>query len=71
MTGQKPDTARTGRRIALLIAGTGLGWIIVNAIGASLGWSPRMFALFDLAAAAAFGWALWLIYGLWRARQEK
>lgn len=70
MTG-KPDLEKTGRKVALVIAGTGVAWIIVNAIGASLGVSSRTLALFDLAALAAFGWAIWMIYGLWRARQQK
>ncbi|WP_425098436.1 DUF5337 domain-containing protein [Tropicibacter sp. S64] len=71
MTKASPDHQQTGRRIALLIAGTGVAWIAINALGASMGWSSRTLALFDLAAIAAFGWAIWMIYGLWRARQQK
>ncbi|MFZ7090476.1 DUF5337 family protein [Primorskyibacter sp. 2E233] len=71
MTQAKPDQGKTGRKIALVIAGTGVAWIIVNALGAAMGWTSRTLALFDLAALAAFGWAIWMIYGLWRARQEK
>ncbi len=56
--------------IALVIAGTGLGWIVANAIGAALGWTSRIQALFDLAALGGFVWAMWLIYGLWRDRRE-
>lgn len=63
------DEARKGRRIALFIAGVGLGWILVTAIGAEYGWSQRTRALFDLAALAGFGAGLWMTYQLWRARQ--
>ncbi len=63
------DEARKGRRIALFIAGVGLGWIMVTAIGAEYGWSQRTRALFDLAALAGFGAGLWMTYQLWRARQ--
>ncbi|MFA8385301.1 MAG: DUF5337 domain-containing protein [Pelagibaca sp.] len=63
------DEARKGRRIALLIAGIGIFWILVTAIGSQYGWSQRVRALFDLAAMAGFGAALWMTYQLWRARQ--
>ncbi|QFS82175.1 hypothetical protein FIU97_05230 [Roseivivax sp. THAF40] len=64
------DLARRGRRIALIIAGTGVLWIASTAIGVSQGWSVRTQSLFDLAALAGFGWALWMIYELWRDRQK-
>lgn len=66
----KTNFDRRGRVIALVIAGTGLGWIAANAIGAALDWSQRLRALCDLAAMGGFVWAMWLIYGLWRDRQE-
>ncbi|MFW2541744.1 DUF5337 domain-containing protein [Primorskyibacter sp. 2E107] len=71
MTQATSDEQKTGRKIALLIAGTGVAWIVINAIGAAMGWTTRTLALFDLAAVAAFGWAIWMIYGLWRSRREK
>ena len=58
--------ARKGRRIALVIAGVAIGWLIVTTVGAGLGWSPRALAFFNLAALAGFGVALWMVYGLWR-----
>jgi threonine/homoserine/homoserine lactone efflux protein len=63
------EEARKGRRIALIIAGVGVFWILVTAIGAEYGWSHRTRALFDLAALAGFGGAIWMTYQLWRARQ--
>jgi len=62
--------ARRGRVIALLIAGIGLGYVGILALGDSLGWSQRVLAFFDLAALAGFGMALWLIYGLWRSSRN-
>ncbi|MBV2360565.1 DUF5337 domain-containing protein [Thalassococcus sp. CAU 1522] len=69
MTG-RPDDAAKGRRIALVIAGVGLGWMAATALGGALDWSQRTRALFDLAALAGFGWAIWMIWGMWRARQD-
>lgn len=66
---QQSDQARQGRVIALVIAGTGLLWIGATALGGALDWSQRTRALFDLAALAGFGWAIWMIIGLWRSRQ--
>ena len=64
------DHNRQGRIIALVIAGTGLGWLWVTFLGEALDWSQRTRAFFDLAAIAGFGTAIWMIYGLWRARQK-
>ena len=69
---QHGDTkeTRAGRRIALIVAGTGVLWVLANLIGAEYGWPNRMRALFDLAALGGFGFALWQTYRLWRARQN-
>ena len=64
------QTARRGRVIALVIAGTGLLWIIATALGVALDWSQRTRALFDLAALGGFAMAIWMIFGLWRDRQK-
>lgn len=66
----KEDLNRRGRKVALMIAGVGLFWIAVTALGQALDWSQSLRALFDLAALAGFIWAFWMIYGLWRARRE-
>jgi hypothetical protein len=37
-----------------------------------LDWTQRTRALFDLAALAGFGYALWMIFGFWRdGRKDK
>lgn len=64
------EQARRGRFVAILIVGVALGWIGILALGDELGWSQRTLAFFDLAALAGFGMALWLIYGIWRSRQD-
>lgn len=67
-TGKTPD-AKAGQRVALIMAGTGVLWILVTAIAAEYQWPTRVIALFDLAALAGFGFALFKTYQLWRARR--
>ncbi|MGJ8622262.1 MAG: DUF5337 domain-containing protein [Yoonia sp.] len=62
---------RAGQRVALLVAGTGVFWILVTLLGSEYGWSVQIRAFFDLAALAGFGFALWQTYQLWRARQHE
>lgn len=70
MTDQsKSHSAKAGRRTALVLAGTGVFWIVMTFLGSKFGWSNRTRALFDLFALAGFGWALFSTFALWRARQ--
>lgn len=62
--------SRAGQRVALIVAVTGVLWVLANLIGAEYNWPNRLRALFDLAALAGFGFALWQTYQLWRARQK-
>lgn len=64
------NQARAGQRVALIVAATGVLWVLANLAGAEYGWPNRIRALFDLAALAGFGFALWQTYQLWRARQN-
>ncbi len=64
------DQALVGRRAALVIAGTAILWVAATFIGAKLGLSQRVLALFDLIALGGFLWAVWMIYNIWRARQD-
>lgn len=70
MKRQRSEESRTGQRVALFIAGVGLLWMLVTALGAQYGWSQRTRVLFDLVALAGFGAGLWMTYKLWRARQD-
>ena len=67
---QDSDQTRRGRQIAILIAANAMIWVGVLALGETLGWSQRALAFFDLAALAGFAFALWLLFGLWRARRN-
>jgi len=69
-TNSDQDQARKGRQAALVIAGTAVVWVLGSFAGGQLGVSNRMLALFDLVALAGFVWALWMIYQIWRARQD-
>lgn len=62
--------AAQGKQIALVIAATMVLWLGGQWLGGTLGWPVRFVFLFDLAALAAFFWALVATYRLWRARRE-
>ena len=61
--------ARLTRRVALVIAGTMVLWLLLQLIGAQYGWPLRYALLVDMAAMAGFIWALIVTYQLWRARR--
>ena len=62
--------ARAGQRVALILIATGVLWVLVTLIGSEYGWSNRTRALFDLAALAGFGFALWQTFQIRRARHD-
>lgn len=66
----KTEEARAGQRVALIMAGTGVFWVLITLIGSKYGWSNRTRAFFDLAALAGFGFALWQTFQLWRMRRN-
>lgn len=69
---QDPDAQKkAGQRLALVIAGTGIAWVLANMMGAHFGWSNRTRALLDLIALAGFAWAIFVAIGIWRTRQDK
>lgn len=72
---QNPDPdvlarARLTRKVALVIAGTMVLWLLVQLIGAQYGWPVEYTLLADLAAAAGFIWALAVTYQIWRTRRN-
>jgi hypothetical protein len=62
--------ARQGRRIALVIAGAMLAWLLAQQLGQLYGWPARYVFLFDFAAMAAMVWALAVTFRMWRARRR-
>ncbi|MDT8856157.1 DUF5337 domain-containing protein [Paracoccaceae bacterium Fryx2] len=61
--------AKQARMVAFMIAGTMILWVGAQWLGGRLGWDSRFAFLFDLAALAAFVWALVVTYRLWRRQK--
>lgn len=70
MADRDTELARKGRKVALVIAVTGVFWVAATFIGGKMGLDMRMRALFDLIALAGFILAIAMIYQIWRARQN-
>ncbi|MEZ5734031.1 MAG: DUF5337 family protein [Paracoccaceae bacterium] len=64
------DFARQGRQAALVVAVAMAGWIAAQWLGRRMGWDASFAFLFDLAALAAFFWALVVCWRLWRRQRE-
>jgi hypothetical protein len=62
--------ARQSRTVALVIAGTMLVWLAAQSLGPKLGLDGKYAILIDFAALAAFVWALFVTYRIWRRRRE-
>jgi len=62
--------ARKGRQAGLVIAGTGVLWILVTLIGEKEGFGQGLRLFFDLMALVGFGFAFRLIFQYWRARRD-
>ena len=63
--------AKQSRRAAIVIAGTMLGWMLVQQIGAQYNWPLKYTLLVDLFALAGLIWALILVFQIWRARRAE
>uniref|UniRef100_UPI004047A4C7 DUF5337 family protein n=1 Tax=Yoonia sp. TaxID=2212373 RepID=UPI004047A4C7 len=67
---QNHNRSSAGPRAALVMAGTGLFWIIANYAGGKFGLPMRARAILDIIALVGFGYALYLTFNLWRDRQH-
>jgi len=54
----------------VVMAVTMLVWLSAQWLGGRLGWPVALAFVIDLAALAAFAWALVETYRIWRARRE-
>ncbi len=66
-----PDAfARRMRVTGGVIALTTVLWLLLGETGRQYGWDGRYALLIDLAALAAYVWALVVAWQLWRKRRE-
>ena len=69
---EKPSAKeQDGKRLALVIAGTAAVYLVIQVIGYSLSWSPRVMGFFDLATLAIFGWAFLSAWMIWRKSRNE
>ena len=61
---------KQARRAALVILVTFPLWMGISWLGGRMGWDPSYAILADLAAMAAFFWALVVLFQVWRARRR-
>jgi len=59
------------RLAAAVMAATMVLWMGAQFLGGQLGWPARFVFLFDLAAIAALVWAMFVTYGIWKARRDE
>ena len=69
-TAREQSLARRTRVAAMVIAATMLLWMGAQFVGGRIGLAPRFAFLFDLAAIAAFVWAMIVLYQIRRARRD-
>jgi len=62
--------ARQVRQVAAVLVATMVVWMLLSWAGGFYGWQPRYAFLFDFLALAAFGWALFVTFRLWRQRRN-
>ena len=69
-TSKELAVMRQMRLIGAVIAAATVLWLILGEIGRQYGWEGRYALLIDLAAIAAYVWALINAWMLWRKRRE-
>lgn len=62
--------AGEGRMVALVIALAAIVWVAVQWLAGRNGWNVRYVFLADLAAGAAFIWALVVTWRIWRRQRR-
>ena len=62
--------ARQAMLVAVVLVATMVLWLGAQWLGGEMGWQPKYVFLFDLAALAAFIWALAVTYQIWRKRRS-
>ena len=62
--------ARDARLVAGVIAAAAVLWLGAQWLGGRAGWDARYVFLFDMAAIAAFIWALVATWRIWRRGQR-
>ncbi|KAF0674866.1 DUF5337 domain-containing protein [Profundibacterium mesophilum] len=68
---QDRRTARKARMVGMVMASTMVAWMGLQFAGAKIGLPARFVFLFDLAALAAFFWALVVVFQIWKARRNE
>ena len=74
MVQTRPDPAdlkhaAQARLVAIVLAATMVLWMGAQWLGGQIGLETRFVFLFDLAAIAAFVWAMVVTYQIWRGRR--
>ena len=67
---KQTEIVAQARQAAVVIAATMVVWIGAQWLGGQLGWQARFVFLFDLAALAAFVWAIYVTFRIWRMRRD-
>ncbi len=70
MTDNSESLKAQTRLASIVIIVTMLGWMAVSFLGGKMGLPVRYAFLADLAAMAAFLWALIVLFRVWRQRQQ-
>jgi hypothetical protein len=69
MAATPEQDGRKARMVAVVLIVTMILWLGLQAVGGVMGWNARYAILLDLAALAAFVWALVVTYQIWRTRR--
>lgn len=67
---QDRHLARQARLVSVVLAVTMILWVGAQWLGGQMGLETRFAFLFDMAAMAAFLWALIVTARIWRARRN-